>query len=112
MGSNCTSRVPSKKARMCATVLNCCSFMSITMGVMIDPNLTSQAHTSLEIRTPRSGSNHIGRDYRLRTPFILRGIAAINLRVVRNIFMSWIVTLPAGAILSIVFFFALKGILG
>jgi PiT family inorganic phosphate transporter len=41
-----------------------------------------------------------------------RGIAAINLRVVRNIFMSWIVTLPAGAILSIVFFFALKGILG
>jgi PiT family inorganic phosphate transporter len=41
-----------------------------------------------------------------------RGIAAINLRVVRNIFTSWIVTLPAGAILSIVFFFALKGLLG
>ena len=41
-----------------------------------------------------------------------RGIAAINLRVVKNIFMSWIVTLPAGAILSIVFFFALKGFLG
>jgi len=41
-----------------------------------------------------------------------RGIAAINLRVVKNIFMSWIVTLPAGAILSIVFFFALKGLLG
>ncbi len=43
---------------------------------------------------------------------IARGIAAINLRVVRNIFMSWIVTLPAGAILSMAFYFALKGLLG
>jgi PiT family inorganic phosphate transporter len=41
-----------------------------------------------------------------------RGIAAINLRVVQSIFMSWIVTLPAGAILSMVFFFALKELLG
>ncbi len=39
-----------------------------------------------------------------------RGIAALDLRVVRNIFMSWIITLPAGAILSILFFFILKGI--
>ncbi len=39
-----------------------------------------------------------------------RGIAAINLRVVGNIFMSWLVTLPAGAGLSILFFFLLKGI--
>jgi len=39
-----------------------------------------------------------------------RGIAAINLRVVGTIFMSWLVTLPAGAGLSIVFFFILKGI--
>lgn len=39
-----------------------------------------------------------------------RGIAAIDLRVVGNIFMSWVITLPAGAILSILFFFALKGI--
>ena len=43
---------------------------------------------------------------------LARGIAAINLRVVRNIFTSWIVTLPAGAILSMAFFFALKGLLG
>jgi PiT family inorganic phosphate transporter len=43
---------------------------------------------------------------------IARGIAAINLRVVRNILVSWVVTLPAGAILSIVFFFALKSALG
>lgn len=39
-----------------------------------------------------------------------RGIGAVNLRVVRTIFMSWIITLPVGAILSIVFFFMLKGI--
>ena len=39
-----------------------------------------------------------------------RGIAAINLRVVGSILMSWLVTLPAGAGLSILFFFVLKGI--
>ncbi|MFO7593908.1 MAG: anion permease [Pseudomonadota bacterium] len=41
---------------------------------------------------------------------LARGIAALNLNVVRTIFLSWIVTLPAGAILAIVFFFMLKGI--
>jgi PiT family inorganic phosphate transporter len=41
---------------------------------------------------------------------IARGIGAINLRVVRNIMLSWIVTLPAGGILAILFFFLLKGI--
>jgi len=35
---------------------------------------------------------------------------ALNLTVVRNIFMSWIVTLPAGGLLSILFFYMLKGI--
>jgi len=39
-----------------------------------------------------------------------RGIAALNLGVVRNIVISWVVTLPAGAGLSIVFFFMIKGI--
>lgn len=39
-----------------------------------------------------------------------RGIAALNLGVVRNIVVSWVVTLPVGAGLSIVFFFMLKGI--
>ncbi|WP_127475266.1 inorganic phosphate transporter [Sulfurivermis fontis] len=43
---------------------------------------------------------------------LARGIAALNLEVVRAIFLSWIVTLPAGAILAIVFFFLLKGIFG
>src|SRR5690606_33097521 len=33
-----------------------------------------------------------------------RGIAALNLRVIGSIFTSWVVTLPAGAILSIVYF--------
>ena len=41
---------------------------------------------------------------------LARGIGALNLGVVRTIFLSWIVTLPAGAILSIIFFFILKGI--
>ncbi len=39
---------------------------------------------------------------------LARGIGALNLKVVGNIFMSWVVTLPAGAGLSIVFFFILK----
>ena len=41
-----------------------------------------------------------------------RGIGAIDLRVVSNIFMSWVITLPAGALLSILFFFTLKGMFG
>ena len=41
---------------------------------------------------------------------LARGIAAIDLRVVGNIFMSWVITLPAGAVLSILFFYILKGI--
>ena len=41
-----------------------------------------------------------------------RGIAALNLRTIGTIFMSWIITLPAGAGLSIIFFFTFKGIFG
>jgi inorganic phosphate transporter, PiT family len=37
-----------------------------------------------------------------------RGIAALNLGVVRNIVASWIVTLPAGALLSIVFYYLIE----
>lgn len=43
---------------------------------------------------------------------LARGIAALNLNVIRTIFVSWIVTLPAGALLSILFFYVLKGIFG
>ncbi|MDB3967526.1 inorganic phosphate transporter, partial [Porticoccaceae bacterium] len=41
-----------------------------------------------------------------------RGIGAINLRMVGSIFLSWVVTLPAGAGLSILFFFFFKGVFG
>ena len=41
---------------------------------------------------------------------LARGIAALNLRVIGSIFFSWIVTLPAGAGLAIIFFFLFKGI--
>jgi PiT family inorganic phosphate transporter len=36
---------------------------------------------------------------------LARGIAALDLNVVRTIFLSWIVTLPAGALMSIFFFY-------
>ena len=36
------------------------------------------------------------------------GISALNLRVIGNIFMSWIITLPVGAILSVVFFYIIS----
>lgn len=41
-----------------------------------------------------------------------RGIAALNLSVIRNIFVSWVVTLPIGAALSIVFFYLIKFFFG
>lgn len=41
---------------------------------------------------------------------LARGIGALNLNVVRTIFLSWIVTLPAGALLSILFFFIFKAV--
>lgn len=37
-----------------------------------------------------------------------RGISALNLRVIRSIFMSWIITLPAGAVLTILYFVIIK----
>jgi PiT family inorganic phosphate transporter len=42
---------------------------------------------------------------------VARGIEAIDLRVVARIFVSWVVTIPAGAFLAIVFFFVFKTIL-
>ncbi len=43
---------------------------------------------------------------------LARGIAAIDLRVIGSIFMSWLITLPAGAVLAIIFFYTLRGIFG
>ena len=41
-----------------------------------------------------------------------RGIAALNLRVIGTIFTSWVITLPAGAILSIIYFLIFSAIFG
>jgi PiT family inorganic phosphate transporter len=42
---------------------------------------------------------------------LARGIEAIDLRVVARILVSWVVTIPAGAFLAIVFFFIFKAVL-
>ncbi|PJC85544.1 phosphate permease [Vibrio sp. HA2012] len=39
-----------------------------------------------------------------------RGIAALNMGVVRNIVASWVVTLPAGALLAVIFFYMLESL--
>lgn len=39
---------------------------------------------------------------------LARGIDALNLNVIRNIFMSWIITIPAAAGLATIIFFILK----
>lgn len=41
-----------------------------------------------------------------------RGIAALNLGVVRNIVASWVITLPAGALLAVVFYYIIHGLFG
>ncbi len=43
---------------------------------------------------------------------LARGIGALNLKMIGSIFLSWVVTLPAGAGLSILFFFFFKGVFG
>ena len=40
-----------------------------------------------------------------------RGISALNLRVIGSIFMSWIITLPAGALMAIFFYYILSALL-
>ncbi len=42
---------------------------------------------------------------------LARGIEAIDLTVVARIFVSWIITIPAGAVLAIIFFYVFKLIL-
>ena len=41
-----------------------------------------------------------------------RGIGALNLGVVRNIVASWVVTLPAGALLAVIFYYVMQAIFG
>ncbi len=41
---------------------------------------------------------------------LARGVGAIDLRVIGSIVMSWLITLPVGALLAAIFFFILKAI--
>ena len=41
---------------------------------------------------------------------LARGIGALNLRVIGGIFMSWVITLPVGGLLSNFFFFFFRGL--
>ena len=43
---------------------------------------------------------------------LARGIGALNLQVIGTIFLSWLVTLPAGALLAITFYYIFRGIFG
>lgn len=43
---------------------------------------------------------------------LARGIEAINLNTTRDIFISWIVTIPAGALITVLFFYAIKALFG
>jgi len=43
---------------------------------------------------------------------LARGLGSLNIGVVGSIFASWVVTLPAGALLSMVFFVILRAIFG
>ncbi len=43
---------------------------------------------------------------------LARGIGALDLRVIGNIVVSWLITLPAGAVLAAAFFFLFKAIFG
>jgi len=42
---------------------------------------------------------------------LARGIGALNLGVIRSIFMSWIITLPVGAVLAVIFYYVLTTLL-
>jgi inorganic phosphate transporter, PiT family len=42
---------------------------------------------------------------------VARGMAAIDMSVVRMIFMSWVITLPAGAFLAVIFFYVFRAVL-
>ena len=42
---------------------------------------------------------------------LAQGVEAVDLRVITRIFASWVVTIPAGAILAILFFFLFRAVL-
>ena len=42
---------------------------------------------------------------------LARGLMALNMRVIKGIFISWLITLPAGALLAAGYFLALQQLL-
>jgi phosphate/sulfate permease len=43
---------------------------------------------------------------------LARGIGAINLQIIRDIMVSWVITIPAGAVMAVLFFYVLRAIFG
>jgi PiT family inorganic phosphate transporter len=43
---------------------------------------------------------------------LAHGIESTNFHIVRKIFISWIITLPVGAILAIIFYYILRMFFG
>jgi PiT family inorganic phosphate transporter len=43
---------------------------------------------------------------------LAQGIAALNAKTIRTIVASWVITLPVGAVLSVIIFYILKLIFG
>ena len=43
---------------------------------------------------------------------LARGIAALDLGIIRTIALSWIITLPAGGLLAIGFYYTMRQIFG
>ena len=43
---------------------------------------------------------------------LARGMAALNIKVIKNIFISWVITVPMGAILSAGYFYMLRIVIG
>jgi phosphate/sulfate permease len=41
---------------------------------------------------------------------LARGIGALNLHVVRNILLSWLITIPATSLLAVLFFYCFQNI--
>ena len=41
-------------------------------------------------------------------PLLARGLGALNLATMRDIVASWLITIPMGALLSIVFYYLVK----
>ena len=41
---------------------------------------------------------------------LARGMTAVNFGTVRDIFISWVITIPAGALLAVFFFYSLRQI--